>query len=333
MKTNLAELLTEPSLDQVRSLTTGSFQALNDLIERELESDVLLINEIGQYIIGSGGKRLRPLVVMLVAKACSYRGNDHIKLSALVEFLHTATLLHDDVVDSSTLRRNRRTANAIWGNPASILVGDFLYSRAFELMVDIGSIQLMAIISEATNCIAEGEVLQLQNVGNVELGEAEYLEIIRRKTAMLFQAAAHTGAVLAGADDATARSFRDFGLYFGLAYQLIDDWLDYAGSSDSMGKNVGDDLGEGKATLPLIHAMSKGSALDATRIRTALLNRSTDDLSSVIQAVQDSGALAYTRSKAEHYTEQCLHALSHAPKNAYSAGLEALANIAVCRMK
>lgn len=333
MNSDLAELLTEPSLDQVRSLTAGSFEALNDLIERELDSDVLLINEIGQYIVGSGGKRLRPLVVMLVARACGYRGTDHIKLSALVEFLHTATLLHDDVVDSSTMRRNRRTANAIWGNSASILVGDFLYSRAFELMVDIGSMELMAIISEATNCIAEGEVLQLQNVGNEELTEDQYLEIIRRKTAMLFQASAHTGAVLAGADESTAQSFRDFGLYFGLAYQLIDDWLDYAGSSESMGKNVGQDLAEGKATLPLIHAMANGSVIQANCIRNALVQRSIDDLHSVLRAVQDSGALAYTRAKAEHYTEQSLNALTLIPTNAYSAGLEALANIAVCRMK
>lgn len=332
MSSNLAQLLTLPSLDQVRALSSDDFDAMNILIERELRSDVPLVREIAHYIVQSGGKRLRPLIVLLVARTCSYSGTDHIKLAALVEFLHTATLLHDDVVDKSARRRNRRSANAIWGNSASVLVGDFLYSRAFELMVEINSMGLMEIISEATNAIAEGEVLQLQNIGNTSLSEIEYMDIIRRKTAMLFQAAAHTGAVLAGAHTNETKLFQDFGLHFGLAFQLIDDWLDYAGTSDSMGKNVGDDLSEGKATLPLIYAMTHGSKAEAKTIKDAINSQSAEGMNEVIRAVRSSGALDYVRERAQQQTDWCLDCLESLPANPFRHGLEALANVALCRM-
>lgn len=332
MSTNLAQLLTLPSLDQVRSLTSDDFDAMNKLIDRELRSDVPLVREISRYIVQSGGKRLRPLIVLLVARMCHYRGADHIKLATLVEFLHTATLLHDDVVDRSTRRRNRRSANAIWGNSASVLVGDFLYSRAFELMVEIDSMDLMEIISEATNAIAEGEVLQLQHVGNTSLSEMEYMDIIRRKTAMLFQAAAHTGAVLAGATSDEVRLLQDFGLHFGLAFQLIDDWLDYAGTSESMGKNVGDDLFEGKATLPLIYTMTHGTKSESETIKNAIHAQSAERIDEVIGAVRSSGALDYVRTRAQLQTNLCLSCLENLSANLYRHGLEALANVALCRM-
>lgn len=332
MSTNLAQLLTLPSLDQVRALTSDDFDAMNRLIEQELRSDVPLVREIARYIVQSGGKRLRPLIVLLVARMCHYQGPDHIKLATLVEFLHTATLLHDDVVDKSTRRRNRRSANVIWGNSASVLVGDFLYSRAFELMVEINSMDLMEIISEATNAIAEGEVLQLQNVGNTSLSEMEYIDIIRRKTAMLFQAAAHTGAVLAGAESDETILFRDFGLHFGLAFQLIDDWLDYAGTSDSMGKNVGDDLSEGKATLPLIYTMTHGSRSESDTVKSAINSQSAKQIDEVTSAVRSSGALDYVQMRAHQQTDWCLSCLESLGSNPYRHGLEALANVALCRM-
>lgn len=332
MSTNLAQLLTLPSLDQVRALTSDDFDKMNILIEQELRSNVPLVREITEYIVKSGGKRLRPLIVLLVTRMLSYRGNDHIKLATLVEFLHTATLLHDDVVDKSMRRRNRRSANAIWGNSASVLVGDFLYSRAFQLMVEIDSMNLMEIISEATNSIAEGEVLQLQNIGNTTLTELEYMDIIRRKTALLFQAAAHTGAILAGANEGVVRQLHNFGLHFGWAFQLIDDWLDYAGTSESMGKNVGDDLSEGKTTLPLIYTMAHGSRSDSETTREAIRSRSAEHIHEVIRAVQSSGALDYVRMRAQQQTDLCLGCLEKLAPNSYRQGLEALANVALCRM-
>ena len=226
----LVTRITRPSdLDDVFSVVRNDFAKVDALIPRQMTSDIALVSEIGRYIVGSGGKRLRPLIVLLVARASGYQGDAHVRLATLVEFLHTATLLHDDVVDRSGRRRGRATANALWGNAPSVLVGDFLYSRAFQLMVDLDSMELMAIISDATNVIAEGEVLQLENIGNAELTETDYLEIIRCKSALLFQAAAHTAIVLSNDDPETISGYRNFGLHFGLAYQLVDDWLDYAG--------------------------------------------------------------------------------------------------------
>ena len=332
MSSNLAELLTTPSLEQVRALVNDDFAHVDRLIRSELRSDVELVQAIASYIVDSGGKRLRPLVVLLTARACGYEGVDHQKLAALVEFLHTATLLHDDVVDESFRRRGRDTVNALWGNAPSVLVGDFLYSRAFQLMIQINMMDLLKIISDATVLIAEGEVLQLQKIGNTSLSEEDYVEIIRRKTAMLFQAAAHTGACIAGVDLSIQNSLREFGLHFGLAFQLIDDWLDYAGDSNAMGKNVGDDLAEGKATLPLIYAMRYGSNRGVAVVQDAITSKSDENLDEVIEAVHSSGALDYTRNRAENHTKICIESLAPLPPSEFRSGLEALANIAVCRM-
>lgn len=329
----LAEILANPSYDQIKSLVADDFLRLDQLIRRELKSDVPLALEISRYVVQSGGKRLRPLMVLLSARAVGYDGKDHIKLATLVEFLHTATLLHDDVVDGSTLRRSKSTANSLWGNSASILVGDFLYSRAFELMVDIGSMKLMDIISHATNVISEGEVMQLEHIGNADLDEAAYMEIIRRKSAELFKASAQTGAAIAGAPIVVEESLRDFGLQFGLAFQLIDDWLDYAGTSDVMGKNVGDDLNEGKVTLPLIYALQYATDEDAKIVRNAIESRSDASSQAVVTAVRRSGALDVVREKAHRHTQQCLELLGSTPASDFRSALEALGLYALCRMR
>jgi len=305
-----------------------------------------LVESIGRYIVESGGKRLRPLIVLLGARCCGYNGTDHVRLAAIIEFLHTATLLHDDVVDRSGLRRGRATANALWGNAPSVLVGDFLYSRAFQLMVELESIDIMAILADATNVIAEGEVLQLANVGNAALSEDSYREVIRCKTAMLFQAAAHSAAVLgvghSETDDTPSAHteqdadpidrLRDYGAHFGIAYQLIDDWLDYAGDAEIMGKNVGDDLAEGKATLPLIYTMANGSAADANLVRAALESKCADQLEDVCAAVRRSGALDYTRQQARAESSLALEAVLGLPANPYRDALEDLVHAAVARI-
>ena len=311
----------------------NDFLAVNQLIPEQLTSDVPLIGEMGKYIVESGGKRLRPLIVLLTSRACGYQAQQHITLATLVEFLHTATLLHDDVVDKSTRRRGKTTANTIWGNAPSVLVGDFLYSRAFQLMVDLDNMDLMAIISNATNLIAEGEVLQLANVGNADLTETEYTKIITHKSALLFQAAAHTAAILATENTDTISHMKKYGLHFGLAFQLIDDWLDYAGNSELMGKNVGDDLSEGKATLPLIHTMKCGSSPDIQLVKAAIINKSSEDLNNVIDAVRRSGALDYTKSRAIEEVQLALSELNILPKNRYSEALEALGHFAISRMQ
>jgi len=335
--TPVAQLVTpikkRSDLDDIFSVVRDDFAKVDALIPRQLTSDVALVSEIGRYIVDSGGKRLRPLIVLLTARANGYRGDEHIRLATLVEFLHTATLLHDDVVDRSGRRRGRATANALWGNSPSILVGDFLYSRAFQLMVDLNSMDLMAIISDATNVIAEGEVLQLENIGNAELAETDYLEIIRCKSALLFQAAAHTAVVLSDDDPDTISGFRDFGLHFGLAYQLVDDWLDYAGDSQLMGKNVGDDLAEGKVTLPLIATINKGSIDQAKLVREAINSRSDRHLNAVIDAVCSSGALDYTKSRAEAEASLALDCLVSLPHNLYRDALENLTTFATSRMR
>lgn len=319
-------------LGSVYDLVADDFSAVNRLIPAQLTSDVELVEEIGQYIVESGGKRLRPLLVLLSARSCGYGGTDHIKLAAIIEFLHTATLLHDDVVDHSVLRRGRATANATWGNAPSVLVGDFLYSRAFQLMVELGQMPIMAILSNATNTIAEGEVMQLANVGNCEIGEPQYLEVIRCKTALLFEASTHTAAVLSCPSQATQQNLRQFGEHFGLAYQLVDDWLDYAGESESMGKNVGDDLAEGKLTLPLIQALACGSAADRRLLTESISARSVDALPDVLRIVRDTGALDYTKEAARTQSERAISCLKSLPDNAYRDALETLAHFATARL-
>ncbi len=322
----------EMGLGAIFRLVRADFEQVNHLIPRQLCSGVDLVEEIGHYIVEAGGKRLRPLIVLLTARAFAKQGTHHIRLAAIIEFLHTATLLHDDVVDKSARRRGRATANALWGNAPSVLVGDFLYSRGFQLMVELDSMDIMAIISDATNVIAEGEVMQLANLGKTDVTEADYLEIVRRKTAMLFQAAAHTGAVLCSDDADLIDALRRYGLHFGMAYQLVDDWLDYAGDSLVMGKNAGDDLAEGKVTLPLIHTMAHGLPADAALVRHAVAARSADDFARVADAVRRSGGLDYTKARAVEEADIAMEQAMALPPSPYRDALEALAAFAVSRM-
>ena len=327
-----------PPLDigSLYELVADDFAAVNALIPRQLTSDVELVEKISRYIVESGGKRLRPLLVLLSARTLNYTPSEaqpaHVKLAAIIEFLHTATLLHDDVVDRSDLRRGRATANALWGNASSVLVGDFLYSRAFQLMVELNRLDIVSVLSDATNIIAEGEVQQLDNIGNANLSEADYMAVIRNKTAMLFQAAAHTGAHLASEEKHQLALLRDYGLHVGLAYQLVDDWLDYAGDTETMGKNVGDDLAEGKATLPLIRTMAQGSRADAVLVRNAIEQCSGERLGDVIRAVERSGALDYTKAQAEHQAQAAIALLPGLPENRYREALALLAEFSVSRL-
>ncbi len=310
---------------------TADFEAANGLILEQMHSRVPLVEKIGHYIIAGGGKRLRPLVVLLTARALGYDGERHRDLATIIEFLHTATLLHDDVVDASDLRRGRSTANAVFGNAPSVLVGDFLYSRAFERMVDIGSMRVMELLSHATNVIAEGEVMQLANVRNPELTEPDYMEVIRCKTAMLFEVSSHSAAVLAGASQEDEENLRRYGLHLGLAFQLIDDLLDYDGDSGTLGKNVGDDLDEGKTTLPLIHAMRHGTDEQSALVRGAIRRNGRDQLSAVLTVLRDTDALTYTRQAAEKQIDIALDCLKNLPESTYRTALEDLARFSIRR--
>lgn len=320
------------ALEPVYALVAQDFAAVNALIPRQLTSDVDLVEQIGRYIVDSGGKRLRPLLVLLGARACGYAGDGHVRLAAIIEFLHTATLLHDDVVDRSELRRGRTTANALWGNAPSVLVGDFLYSRAFQLMVELDDMDIMAILSDATNTIAEGEVMQLANIGRLDLGEAEYLEVIRCKTALLFQAATHAAGVLGSEDPDEIIALKQFGLHFGMAYQLVDDYLDYAGETAVLGKNVGDDLAEGKLTLPMIHALANSGAADTAVLREAIAARTTERLDDVLNIVADSGALEYTQQLARREGALACQSLIALPTGPHRDALDTLARYATARL-
>ncbi len=320
-----------PALPGFFTPVEGDFTAVNTLILSQLASKVPLVEKIGHYIIAGGGKRLRPLVVLLTARALNYSEDRHLDLATIIEFLHTATLLHDDVVDASDLRRGRSTANAVFGNAPSVLVGDFLYSRAFQLMVDVGSMRVMELLSAATNVIAEGEVLQLANVRNPDLSETDYLEVIRCKTAMLFEVSSHTAAVLAGADADTEDRLRRYGLHLGMAFQLIDDLLDYNGDAAALGKNVGDDLAEGKTTLPLIHAMQHGSEAQAKMIRGAIRKGSIELLPDVLAVTRECGSLEYTQNAAAHEIDQALACLDGLPQSEFHQALGDLARFSVGR--
>jgi octaprenyl-diphosphate synthase len=317
---------------RIHDTVADDFSRVNELIIRRLASDVPLVEKIAQYIIESGGKRLRPLLVLLSSQAVGYRGDDHLKLAAVIEFLHTATLLHDDVVDTSDMRRGRSTANAKWGNAPSVLVGDFLYARAFEMMVELKSLPIMDVLSHATAVIAEGEVMQLVNVRNPDLTEGQYMEVIHNKTAMLFEAASHTGALLAGADAAREQALKNYGKHLGLAFQLVDDVLDYKGDAEAMGKNVGDDLAEGKTTLPLIHAMANGDEQQAALVRQAIRKGGLDDLSAILEIVRSTGALDYTMDKAREQARKAMACLDGLPSSEHRAALEQLTEVAVARI-
>ena len=287
--------------------------------------------KIGHYIVESGGKRLRPLLVLLAANAAGYKGDKHIPLAAIIEFIHTATLLHDDVVDNSDLRRGKDTANAKWGNAPSVLVGDFLYSRAFQVLVEIGSMPIMEVISNATNVIAEGEVLQLLNTKNPDTTEDAYMQVILGKTAMLFEAATETGAILADANPAEREGLRLYGLHLGTAFQLIDDVMDYLSTAEEMGKNVGDDLAEGKATLPLIHAMRAGNDEQRKLVRQAIRKGGLDDLQPIMDIVKETGAIEYTQEKAQGEADKAIAALDALADTSFKETLIQIANLAVKR--
>jgi octaprenyl-diphosphate synthase len=308
------------------ALIAGDMQAMDAVIARRLSSDVPLVSQVSQYIIAAGGKRLRPALLLLMCGALDYRGEQRFNLAAVVEFIHTATLLHDDVVDESTLRRGRATANASFGNPASVLVGDFLYSRAFQMMVDAGDMRIMQTLAEATNIIAEGEVLQLMNMHDASLSEDGYLRVIRSKTAKLFEASARLAALLAGAPAVVEQACADYGQALGTAFQVIDDVLDYDGDAAEMGKNLGDDLREGKATLPLIIAMQRGTAAEQGMIRHAIETGGTERLAEIVAIVRQTGALQATRDAAALEAQRAIEALALLGRSSYSEALLELAS-------
>jgi octaprenyl-diphosphate synthase len=316
-----------PFHDAVRD----DFEHVNRLIIAELHSRVEMVENIGHYIVEAGGKRLRPLLVLLAARSLHYEDRQHIDLAAIIEFIHTATLLHDDVVDLSQLRRNRPTANAKWGNAPSVLVGDFLYSRAFQMMVALGNLRVMDIMSQATNVIAEGEVLQLVNAGDPDTTEERYLQVIDFKTAKLFEAAAELGAVVAGANNDAIAQMGSYGHHLGMAFQLIDDVLDYRGTATELGKNIGDDLAEGKPTLPLIYVLQHGADEDRQLVRDVILNKDASRFADVMTAVQHSRALEYTCEKAHTECQLALQAIANLPESRYKTALVSLAQFAVDR--
>ncbi|MBY4677924.1 octaprenyl diphosphate synthase [Marinobacterium arenosum] len=309
------------------------FEAVNDYIINHLGSNVPLVEKIGHYIVESGGKRLRPLLVLLAANAAGYQDRHHIPLAAVIEFIHTATLLHDDVVDESDLRRGNATANAKWGNAPSVLVGDFLYSRAFQIMVEIGNMEIMNVISNATNVIAEGEVLQLLNCKNPDTTEEQYLQVILGKTAMLFEAATESGALLADCNAEQREALRLYGRHLGIAFQLVDDVMDYLSNAEEMGKNVGDDLAEGKPTLPLIQAMKNADDDGRKLIRQAIRKGGLDDLQPVLEIVRQTGAIEYTQQMARSEAARAVEALDALPDSSFKATLAQLADLAVDRNK
>ncbi len=302
---------------------------VNDFILSQLHSDIVLINQIGHHIINGGGKRLRPMLVLIASKAVGYEGSKHIDIAAIIEFIHTATLLHDDVIDHSDQRRNQETANAVWGNAVSVLVGDFLYSRAFEMMVAVQQMRVMDILSHATNRIAEGEVLQLMNCNDPDITEQQYVEVIVRKTATLFKAGTRLAAVIADADAETEKALADYGMELGIAFQIIDDALDY--SDNDIGKNIGDDLDEGKPTLPLIRAMQTAPDDQAAVIRNAIENGGREHIEAVTRAIESSDAIAYTTQVAIEHSQKAIKALEALPPSPYRDALAELADFSVHR--
>jgi octaprenyl-diphosphate synthase len=317
--------------DSVRALAAADMAEVDALIRRRLSSDVVLINQIADHIIASGGKRLRPMLHTLAARAAGYAGGAHAKLAAIIEFIHTSTLLHDDVVDESDLRRGRKTANALWGNAASVLVGDFLYSRSFQLMVELDDMRIMRILADTTNTIAEGEVLQLLNIGNADVDEARYLAVIERKTAVLFAAATELGGILGGLPETQVAALRRYGMELGYAFQIADDLLDYVSDADTLGKNIGDDLAEGKPTLPLIYAMERANEAERLSLRHAIEHGGLDSLDRIVAAIRDSGALERTRDRALAHAGAAHEALEALPPSPYRDALATLADYAVER--
>ena len=318
-------------LEQLNALIGSDMKAVDAVIRHRLHSDVVLVRQVAEYIIGAGGKRMRPALVLLAAGAMGYAGRHHHELAAVVEFIHTATLLHDDVVDESALRRGRDTANAMFGNAASVLVGDFLYSRAFQMMVEVDDMRVMRVLSDATNVIAEGEVLQLMNCHDADVDEQRYLQVIRYKTAKLFEAAAQLGAILGGAVPDTERALADYGMHLGTAFQLVDDVLDYSGHEEDTGKHLGDDLAEGKPTLPLIYVMQHGNPEQAACVRRAIEEGGRDDFVAVLDAIHATGALSHARRQAELEAERAREAIRSLKDTNYREALLQLSLFAVER--
>ncbi|CNF43154.1 octaprenyl diphosphate synthase [Yersinia intermedia] len=320
------------NLEKIIELTAPDMANVNTTILNQLNSDVVLINQLGHYIISGGGKRIRPMIAVLVARALHYEGDKHITVAALIEFIHTATLLHDDVVDESDMRRGKATANAAFGNAASVLVGDYIYTRSFQMMTGLESLRVLTLMSEATNVIAEGEVLQLMNCNNPDITEENYMQVIYSKTARLFEAASQSAAVLADATETQELALQNYGRYLGTAFQLIDDLLDYSSDGTTLGKNTGDDLNEGKPTLPLLHAMHNGTVEQAAMIRQAIeQGNGRHLLEPVLAAMQQCGSLDYTRWRAEEEADKAIAALQILPESEYRLALEGLAHIAVQR--
>lgn len=320
------------NIKNIQSLTQQDMTAVNDLIFSKLHSDVALINQLGIYIVNGGGKRMRPLLTVLASRAMGYEGSEHLQLAAIIEFIHTSTLLHDDVVDESNMRRGRETANAMFGNSASVLVGDFLYSRSFQMMSELNNLQVMNILSDATNIIAEGEVLQLMNCNDPETTEESYMQVIYCKTAKLFEAATRLAAVIAKQDQATETAMQNYGKHLGTAFQLVDDIMDYTADAQEMGKNVGDDLAEGKPTLPLLYAMKHGNEQQSALIRSAIENGDgMDNLDDILAAMQQTGSLVYTQKKAEQEADKAINALASLPESEHKQALISLAHIAANR--
>ena len=320
-----------PGITAIQALAAADMAAINALIRDRLGSEVVLINQISEHIVAAGGKRLRPMLAVLASRALGYRGTRHHQLAAIVEFIHTSTLLHDDVVDQSDLRRGRKTANSLWGNAPSVLVGDFLYSRSFQLMVELDSMPVMKVLADTTNQIAEGEVLQLLHVGNPDTTEADYLRVIERKTAVLFAAATRLGAMLAGAGQTTQDRLADYGMNLGMAFQIADDVLDYTADAEALGKNLGDDLAEGKATLPVIHALANATPQARSRLAQVIRDSDAGALTEVTDAIRSAGSLEYSRRKAEAYAAAAAANLTILAPGDWSDALRGLALYAIDR--
>lgn len=318
-------------ISEIQKLTAKDMQSVNTTIHSSLQSNVPMIDQIANYIVNSGGKRMRPQLVLLAASAVGYKGLKHIDVAAIIEFIHTSTLLHDDVVDGSALRRSRETANNIWGNEAAVLVGDFLYSRSFQMMVDVDDMRVMKILSVTTNTIAEGEVLQLLNVHDPDISEEAYFQVIASKTAKLFESATQLGGVLANVDEVIESALAQYGLSLGIAFQLTDDALDYSASSEALGKEIGDDLAEGKPTLPLIYAMQRGSEQQANIVRTAIKNGGLTRIEEITAIMESTGALAATMESAKVYADAAIKALAPLVDTPYKKALASLARYAVTR--
>ena len=320
------------NFSDIQNLVREDLKAVDDLLINCLESEVALINQVSSYIISAGGKRIRPLLVVLMSRALGYQGINHHVMAVVIELIHTATLIHDDIVDESAMRRGTETPNQVWGNAASVLVGDFIYSRAFEIMVEPNSMEIMKVLSKATNAIAEGEVLQLLNIGNKELNEADYLKVIEKKTACLFQAATQIAAIISDSDSSIENQMKSFGLNLGNAFQIVDDVLDYQSNEELLGKRIGDDLSEGKMTLPLIHSLSNSSKTTNNKLRDIISNNNVEEIDTVLEIFQETGSIDYTINRAKEISEKAKQCLVNLNESAYKNALSVLCDISVERI-